>query len=142
MSFWAALRSRWFVHSGSRKKRLGYLSMMLHVREVKPGMVLQRDLVHDGKILLKAETRLSEAMISVFTLRGITHVDVMNATEHAAPGADLYYKMAINASADQEYQRKKEVINKLFSTVENDEQMHLLKYCIMRQLEEEYSDQN
>jgi len=116
--------------------------MIMHVREVKPGMVLQRDLVHDGKTLLKAESRLSEAMISVLTLRGITHVDIMNAAEHAAPGADLYYKMAINDSADQEYQKKKEIINKLFSTVENDEQMNLLKYCIVRQLEEEYSDQD
>ncbi len=117
--------------------------MMLHVREVKPGMVLQRDLVHDGKVLLKAESHLSEAMISVLNLRGITHVDIMNAAEqHAAPGADHYYKMAINASADQEYQRKKEVINKLFSSVEDDEQMHLLKYCMVRELEEEYSDKD
>jgi len=114
--------------------------MMVNLREVKPGMVLQRDLVHDGRTLLKAESKITEAMISVLNLRGVTHLDVVNDADHAAPGADLYYKMAIDPAADQEYQRKKEAINRIFTTAEDDEQMHILKYCMIRQLEEEYSD--
>lgn len=116
--------------------------MILHVKEAKPGMVLQRDLVHDDKILLKAHSVLSEAMISVFKIRGISHVDVQENVEHTAPGADVYYKMAIDSSADAEYQKKKQAINDLFSSVEGDDQMQVLKYCLVRQLEEEHGEQD
>lgn len=112
------------------------IAMILQVRQLKPGMILLRDLVHDGNILLKSNSTLSAPMISVLKIRDISHVDVKETDEHAAPGADIYYKRVINSANDIEYQQKKHAIEKLFSTAETDEQTLLLKYCITRQLEE------
>lgn len=110
--------------------------MITQVRKVSPGMILLRDLVHDGQVLLKSDSVLSAAMISVLKLRGISHVDVKDTGIHDAPGADVYYKQAMTAGPDDPYQKTRAAVDALFSTADLDEQAQLLKYCLLRQLEE------
>jgi len=127
----------WRVYCKSREQ----YSMIINVSEAKAGMVLQRDLVHDGKVLLKAHSTLSDAMISVLKIRNILHIDVEELDRRVAPGADVYYRMAVDTEADAGYMREKNAVNELFSTVKDDDQMLTLKYCIVRQIEEKHGDQ-
>jgi hypothetical protein len=116
--------------------------MIISVRELKPGMSLLRDLIHDGHTILKAKSMLSAAIISVLKIRGVSHVDAEEIGSHIAPGADVYYKMALDSKTDMHYQGKKEATEKLFATADADAQTLLLKYCIMSQLEEKRVESN
>ncbi len=114
--------------------------MLVNVRELKPGMILLRDLAHDGNVILKAKSVLSAHIISVLKIRGITRVDIEETSEHHAPGADVYYKMALKSDDNSSaiYEKTKKDIETLFAAAEQDAQTMLLKYCIIRQLEEKH----
>jgi len=114
--------------------------MMVKVRALRPGMTLRKDLVHDGRTLLKAGSLLSEAMISVLKIRGISNVNVLDTDMQDAPDADIYYKRVMNSSENSDYQQKKQVIEDLFASGDMDEQTLLLKHCIIRQLEEKRAE--
>ena len=114
--------------------------MLVKVRELKPGMILLRDLEHDGHVILKSRSFLSAAIISILKIRGIACVDVEETEDHIAPGADIYYQRTLHSDSDADYQQKKHATEELFANTESDPQTSLLKYCILSQMEEKHDE--
>ena len=110
--------------------------MRVSVDRLRPGMILSRDIVQGGRILLKEKAVLSEVTIRVLKKRRIVCVDV----EYEEGFEDQGSNAEIGIE-DPEYASKREEIENLFSTVpEDDNQMQILKYCLVRQLQEVYGD--
>lgn len=115
--------------------------MRVPSKKLTGGMKLSRELKHNGAVLLKADTVLTDSLIETIRKRGIAFVDVDAVDEPAAPGADIHYRNTLD-NVDPEYEKERAEIDALFATVSpEDKQMSMLKYCITSQLQEKYSDE-
>ncbi len=111
-------------------------AMKMTVNDLKPGMKLARDLSQRGRILLKEGTELSEAVIETLKNRNISSVDITSECKESIlvlSNADIF--------ANPDYIREAQEIEDMFSLVgKHDEQMDVLKYCLIRQLGEKYRE--
>lgn len=94
-------------------------------------MVLNRNLVRQGNVLLKAGTVLTHVSIEALKKWGISHLDIVGEETHEVALTDW--------RNDPDYTRERQELESLFSAMsEHDGQMELLKYCLISQLEERY----
>lgn len=108
--------------------------MRIFVDDLQPGMKVARDIEQVGRTLLKENAILTEATIEVLKKRKVTLVDV-----ECDPAFVKTDSSGAKAIDNPEHVRRREQLDKLFATVpEDDEQMQRLKYCLARQLQEEY----
>lgn len=114
--------------------------MRIKTKELVPGMVLGRDLVDSGFMVLRKGSALTGAIIATIRKRGIAHVDIEDDGAFSVPpqGQSVFER----ASAEYElFVQKKQTLEKLFADIDPDDgQMQLLKYCIMGQLEEGFDN--
>jgi hypothetical protein len=114
--------------------------MEMPIAEVKPGMVLGRNLVQGGQTLLSEGTILTAGLIATIQGRGIPKLDVLNET-NLPPGAEIFNIKSLDLRNDPDYVRERAELDALFGAVRPDDgQMMVLKYCLLRQLEERYHD--
>ena len=110
--------------------------MKISVSNVKQGMVLSRDLKQQGNILLKEGAVISDHTVAILQKRSISYVDIVYDRAAAPPGSDV-----LNDDAEQKYLEERKKIDLLFLTVpDDDKQMSIIKYCLVRQLKEEYNE--
>lgn len=112
--------------------------MNIPIGEVCSGMVLARELKSGDNVLLREGAVLTDAIIKTLKTRRVLFADI------TPESAEMYSSSFSRSNSDnlfenQEYVEKRNRIKEMFATVsKDDEQMPVLEYCILRQLEEEY----
>ncbi len=115
--------------------------MLTHIDDVKPGMVLGRDLKHNGMVLLKQGTLVTDKTIQTLVRRKVASVDIVSGNS-AAQNVLAQDGSDDSVSNDEEYAREKDELEALFANCTHDTQMSVLKYCMLRQLQERYRDRS
>lgn len=115
--------------------------MRISTSELKPGLEVARDLQHAGILLLREGTELTTVLIDVLKQRGVKQVDVSADSLRRVTGGDESYIHGLNEVINRKKEEERQFIDDLFSGIpESDEQMRSLKYCLVRRLQEKYSN--
>ena len=115
--------------------------MDIPIDDLRAGMVLGRNLEQSGRVLLSEGALLSTATIEILRRRGVARVDIQIDSGSMPPGSPVLQAQCANLHDNADYMRERSEIEALFASVKPDDtQLTVLKYCILRQLEEKYHD--
>ncbi len=113
--------------------------MRVHVSALRPGMVLARDVTQGEQRLLAAGSVLSELVIEAIQRHGVSEVDVRPEDTWMTGDRRVSHVTFSSLWDYPEYVGKRTEIDRLFERVSaGDYQMSLLRYCVLRFLEEEF----
>ncbi|HBA84565.1 MAG TPA: hypothetical protein DCZ95_10765 [Verrucomicrobia bacterium] len=108
-------------------------SVIKSVKNLCPGMKVDKNVEIRGAVLLKAGTLISEAHIRQLQKWNIGSVSISTQADAATDAAAD--PLASSLQHDERYLQEKERIEKLFSTVGEDKQMLFLKASVLKHIE-------